>query len=305
MVTLRVRVRNVALVLVLGSVGASAQELEPRVYLSTPVGSNVLIAAATRSSGDVIFDPTIPIEDADARVGALTLGYYRSFGFFGRSANLGGLMSFARGTVSGVVAGTPGRTERLGITDLPLRFTINLRGSPAMDTPTFVKRGLRPELGLSISTILPVGQYDPARFINIGNNRWAVKPELGLTVPVGPRWRFDAYGGVWLFADNPDFVSGRREQEPLVTTQFHVSYNLTRRAWAAFNTTFYAGGKVSVDGRPNVLRQSNTRLGGTLSLPIGSRQAFRMSLARGAWVRVGSNFTTFGLAWNYAWGRGF
>jgi hypothetical protein len=284
---------------------ASGQELEPRIYLAAPVGSNVIVVGLTRSIGDVIFDPTIAIEDADARVTALTAGYYRSFSLFGRSANFGGLVSFADATASGVVAGTRGRAERHGIADVPVRLTVNLRGSPAMDTPAFVKRGLHPELGLSVVTMLPVGQYDPTKAVNVGTNRWAIKPELGLTVPIGPRWRFDVYGGVWLFAANPDLLGSRREQNPLVTTQFHVSYNLTRRAWAAFNSTFYVGGKATVDGTTHIERQNNTRLGATLSLPMGARQALRISASSGAWVRLGADFTTVAVVWNYGWGRGF
>jgi hypothetical protein len=305
MATLTARVIATGMIVARVAAHASGQELEPRVYLATPVGSNLIVGAMTRAVGDVVFDPTIPIENADARVTGITAGYYRSFGLFGRSANLGALVSFAGGTVSGLVAGTSGRAEPRGLADLPIRLTVNLRGSPAMDTPTFVKRGLHPELGLSIAASLPVGGYDPTKVVNVGMNRWAIKPELGFTVPVGPRWRFDVYGGVWLFAANPNYLGRRREQNPLVTTQFHVSYNLTRRAWAAFNSTFYAGGKVTTDGSPQIERQNNTRLGATLSLPIAGRQAIRVSASSGAWVRVGRDFTTIGVVWSYGWGRGF
>ena len=65
------------------------QELEPRVYLASPVGSNVIVVAAARSTGDVILDPTVPIENVHARVGAIVFGYYRTFGLLGRSASLG------------------------------------------------------------------------------------------------------------------------------------------------------------------------------------------------------------------------
>ncbi len=53
---------------------------------------------------------------------------------------------------------------------------------------------------------VPAGQYLSAKVINLGTNRWAYKPELGLTVPFGNRWLFDTYFGVWLFSDNDDYL---------------------------------------------------------------------------------------------------
>jgi len=35
--------------------------------------------------------------------------------------------------------------------------------------------------GASLSVVAPTGQYVDSRFVNIGMNRWAFKPEVGLT----------------------------------------------------------------------------------------------------------------------------
>jgi hypothetical protein len=126
-----------------------------------------------------------------------------------------------------------------------------------------------------------------------------------LSVPVGSRWLLDAYVGVWLFGDNTNFLGSTREQAPLVATQGHISYNLSPRAWAAFDATYYAGGRVTTNGTKNADRQNNTRFGGTLSVPLVHRQTLKFNVSRGAWVRLGTNFTTFGVAWNYGWGPGF
>ena len=294
----------VVLVVALAS-SAQAQELEPRVYLASPVGSNVVVVAVGTSRGDVLLDPTVPIKDVRARVGALVFGYYRSFDFLGRSASLGGLVPIVRASAQGLVAGEPDRVERFGLGDASVRFTVNLSGSPAMDTATFVKRGRRTNLGASLVTILPVGQYDSSRLVNIGANRVAVKPEVGLSVPVGDRWLVDTYAGAWFFSRNDDYLGGYRDQEPLFTTQFHVSYNLSLRAWAAFDATFYARGGAKVNGAEPVERQQNTRLGATLSLPIARRHSLRVAFSTGARVRLGSDFNTFNVTWSYGWGRGF
>jgi hypothetical protein len=283
---------------------AVAQELEPRVYLASPVGTNIVIVGAATSRGDVVFDPTLPIKDVRARVGSLVFAYYRSFDFFGRSASLGGGFPLVRASVNGLLSGEEARLSRLGQGDASTRLTVNLAGSPAMDTAAFVKSGRHANLGASVLLLIPIGQYDSTRIVNIGANRWSVKPELGLSLPFGRRGLIDAYAGVWLFGKNDDYVGGIREQEPMLTTQFHVSYNLSRRAWAAFDVTFYAGGGSRVNGAEPVERVSNTRLGATLSLPIASRHALKAAFSTGARVRLGSDFNTFSVAWSYAWGRG-
>jgi Putative MetA-pathway of phenol degradation len=275
------------------------------VYLSAPIGSNVVVVAAARSTGDVILDPTSPVENARARVGVLVFGYYRSFDLLGRSASLGGAFPLVRGSAEGVVDGADRRVNRLGQGDATARLTVNFMGFPAMDTATFAKQGRRVGLGASLIVNMPVGQYDSTKVINLGTNRWSYKPELGLTLPFGDRWLFDAYLGSWLFGDNTDYLGGTREQAPLVTTQMHLSYNLSRRAWAALDGTFYSGGRTIVNKIENRERHNTTRFGATLSLPLARRQSLRLVISKGAWVRVGSDFTTWSTAWSYGWGRGF
>jgi hypothetical protein len=283
---------------------AAAQELEPRVYLASPVGTNVVVVAAARSTGDVVADPTAPIAGARARIGVLAGAYFRSINFFGRSASLGATVPLLRGRASAPINGEEVRVDRFGQGDAQVRLTVNLAGSPAMDLRTFAKRGRHVNLGTSIVTVVPMGQYDGTRIVNLGSNRWAFKPELGLSAPVGERWLVDGYFGTWFFGDNADYLGQRRAQAPLISTQVHLSYNLSLRSWAAFDATFYSGGRLTVGGVANIERQANTRLGGTLSLPIGRRQCLRVSFSRGARVRLGANFTTLGVSWNYAWGRG-
>lgn len=292
------------MLLLAAATGAAAQELEPRVYLASPVGTSIIVVGAATQRGDVVFDPTLPVKDVRARVGALVFGYYRSFDFFGRSASLGGNFPLVRASVNGLVAGEAARVDRFGQGDASARLTVNLAGSPAMDTATFVKRGRHANLGASVVLLMPTGQYDSTRLVNIGTNRWSVKPEVGVSLPFGQRGLIDTYAGVWLFGRNDDYVGGVREQEPLFTTQLHISYNLSPRAWAAFDATFYSGGGAKVDGAEPVERVSNTRFGGTLSLPLARRQSLKFAYSTGGWVRLGSDFNTFSIAWSYALVRG-
>ena len=293
-----------------GAIPAAAQEVEPRVYLASPIGSNVVVASAVWTGGDVVLDPTGPIEDVDIQARGGVFGYFRSFGLFGRSASLGGTFPVVGASGEGtVVMGADSvrvPREMLGPGDSQVRLTVNLIGSPAMDTPTFAKRGRRTNVGASLVTGIPTGEFDSTKAINLGTNRWSFKPELGLSIPVGERWLVDAYVGTWFFTDNPEFVAGTLTQAPLFASQAHLSYNLSDRAWVAADATFYAGGSTKVNGDPTAGRSKNTRFGLTLSVPVAERrQTLRISASTGVLVRYGADFKTITMTWSYAWGRGF
>jgi len=299
----RLRLLALALAPLVIPVAVRAQSLEPRVYLAGPVGTNAAIVAAVRSSGDIVVDPTIPVADAKATVGMVAFGYYRTFGLFGRAASVGTTVPVVRGTFEGSVDGQFGRASRIGQGDASVRLTVNLRGTPAMDLASFAKRGLRPNLGVSLTVNVPMGQYDSTHLVNIGANRWAYRPELGLSLPIH-RWLLDAYFGAWIFADNPNYRGVVRKQEPLWATQGHLSYNLSPRAWIAFESTYYAGGRTTTSGGVSAVRQNNTRFGGTVALPLARRQTLKISVSKGAWVRLGTDFTQLGVAWTTVWGGG-
>jgi Putative MetA-pathway of phenol degradation len=280
-----------------------AQELEPRAYSPSPVGTNFLLAGYARSSGDVVVDASLPFSDIDAQLNFGTLAYGHTFGVLGRAANMLIVAPCVWGDVSGNVNEEARSISRSGLGDPRLRLSVNLLGGPALTPAEFAVRKPATTLGASLTVVPPLGEYYPEKLINLGANRWAFKPELGLSVPVG-RWSLDAYAGVWLFGDNDEFFGGvRREQDPIGALQFHASYTFRPRLWVAFDSTWYAGGRSTVNGVEKSDRQENTRIGLTLSLPMGNRQSIKLTWSDGATTRVGGDFSTFGVAWQYAWLR--
>jgi len=292
---------GVAVALAIGSSVAGAQDLEPRAYTPSPTGMNFVLAAYGHSSGDVVFDPSVPITDVSAGVNTVALFYGRTFGLLGRSATAAIQLPYAWGNIEGNVFEERRSVYRSGLADLRLRLTANLLGGPALARAAFAQRRPRTTLGVSLVTIAPTGQYDPAKLVNVGTNRWAFKPELGLSQPAG-RWVLDLHGGVWLFGDNASFFGGsRREQATLFTFQAHVSYTLRPRLWLAGDATYYTGGRTTVDGVTKADLQRNSRFGVTLAVPVNRRSSFKVSWARGLTTRIGGDFDTLAAGYQWLW----
>jgi hypothetical protein len=280
-----------------------AQDLEPRAYSASPIGTTFLVAGIVRSSGDVIFDPSIPVTDVSAEVYGATVGIGRTFDAAGRLGQLAAVLPYSWGEVEGRVQEQTGRVTRSGAADMRVRLALNLWGSPALSPREFARRSNRGTvIGASVTVSAPIGEYDPTKLINLGTNRWAFKPEVGVSHPAG-RWDFEAYAGAWFFTENPTFFPGqvRRSQDFIGGVQGHVSYTLRPRAWVAGDLTWYAGGATSVDDGPAIGRQNNTRYGVTFAWPVGRSQSIKVAYTAGAVVRAGADFRTVAVAWQVFW----
>ena len=63
----------------------------------------------------------------------------------------------------------------------------------------------------------PLGQYDSSKLINLGINRWFIKPDIGISKAVG-QLTLELSQGVSFFTNNNDFFGGKTlEQDPLYT----------------------------------------------------------------------------------------
>ncbi len=166
---------------------AHGQELEPRAYSPAPVGASFVVLAHTRSSGDVLPDPSLRATDVSAQLQATSIGYAHTFGLLGRASSFAVGLPYATGHLTGNVGEQRASVDRSGLGDARLRFSTNLLGGPALSPAQFAARERGTALGVSLSVVAPTGEYDPARIINIGSNRWAFKPEIGITREFG-RW---------------------------------------------------------------------------------------------------------------------
>jgi hypothetical protein len=281
----------------------SAQDLDPRAYANVPVNATFLVSGLALLHGGVVSDPTLPVTDVQATVETPSLGIGRSFNMFGKTAQAFGALPYSFAQVSGKALGEARSITRNGLADMRLRLSVLLRGAPAVSVLEFAKAPRRTILGTSVTVVAPTGQFSPDRLINIGTNRWAFKPEFAVSQPIRQHWLVDLYAGVWFFTSNHSFYPGMlvRTQAPISTFQSHVSYNFRRQLWAAFDATYYAGGRTRTQEVLNRDRQSNSRVGATLVLPVGRRHSIKLAASTGAVIRSGANFNVFSIGWQTGW----
>ena len=298
----KVNLLSAILLLLTGYVSlAAAQDMEPRAYSRAPVGSQFIIFSSAYQTGDVLTDAALPLSDVNVNLGAASFGYGRTFGIAGRQANLAVFTSYVKARASGTVLEDRQEVTRSGATDVRLRFSKILLGGPALNPKEFAAEKRKALFGASITVVMPTGQYDPRRLINIGSNRWSFKPEVGWSKPHG-RWTIELVGGVWLFTANKQFFGGvTRKQKPILSLQTHLIYTIRSRMWAALDTTYYTGGQTSINGVINADRQANSRLGGTFSFPLTGRQSIKVAFAKGLTTRFGGDMTSMAVSWQYAW----
>jgi len=290
---------------VLRGANASAQEAEPRSYSNTPVGLNFLIAGYFYSEGKTAFDPDLAIADAKFRSNTEVLAYVRSFDVGGRSAKFDVIVPASSFSAQGLVNGQPLERDMSGLGDPRFRVSVNWFGAPALSVKDFASYRQDFIVGVSLQVSAPLGQYDDSKLLNLGNNRWSFRPELGISKAWGP-WTFEVAPGVTFFSDNTDFFSGNTfAQAPIYAVQGHILYTFQSGIWMALDGVYFAGGRTALNGVKSDNEQANTRAGFTLALPIDPHNSLKLSASTGISTRTGSEFSAVGVAWQYRWGAGY
>ncbi|MCJ7826776.1 MAG: transporter, partial [Demequinaceae bacterium] len=147
-----------------------------------------------------------------------------------------------------MVDGQPRERQVSGLNDPRFRFSVNFYGAPALSMQEFA--GYRQDLiiGASVQVSVPFGQYDSTKLVNIGTNRWFIRPDIGISKGFGPL-TLELSAGVFFFTENDEYFGGTTlEQDPVFTTQAHVIYSFGRGVWGALDGTYDYGGRTTVSG---------------------------------------------------------
>lgn len=287
-------------------IAANGQDLEPRAYGNVPKNLNVFSAGYSYLNGNVVTDPSLPIENFTLESHNFGIGGIRTFALANKLARVQITVPYVY--MDGKLTQDNGEEitgNRSGFADMRIRFGINLLGSPALDKKDFQQFKQKTIFGVSLVTSIPTGLYYEDKIINIGANRWAFKPEVGVSKRFKTFYA-ESYAGVWFYTNNNEFqVNKQKTQAPALSFQVHVSYYFKNQMWIGLNTNWFKGGSNKVDGVTVNDSKSDWRIGTTWSVPIAKGQSIRLLFHVGANV-IGAdknsdlNYTAASLNYQYS-----
>ena len=275
-----------------------AQELEPRRWSQLPTGVNFFGAGVAYSEGDIFLDPVLQVEDGTVEAVTASVAYVRSFGLFGRSARFDVALPYADSKWQGLLEGEPASVQRQGLKDPRFRLSILLYGGPALSPEEFAKQPKSDTVvGFGLSVVAPLGDYIDDRLLNLGQNRWVIWPQLGVTHTNGP-WTYELTGSIFFFTDNDRFFQGTKlENDPLYAIQGHLIYTFRPGLWASVSTAYGDGAKPTVSGVPKDSATENWVNALSVGIPLSPRQGIKLSyLSSRTQVPTGSDQDTILLA---------
>jgi hypothetical protein len=287
---------------------ALAQDLEPRRWSHLPTGLNVIGVASAYTPGETYFDPVLRLEDVTFDLYTTGLGYVRTFDLFGTSARIDFNAPYSSGRWEGLVDGEYASTRRRGFMDPRIRFSWNLYGAPALSGKEYVaylqKNPVNTTIGAAVAIKLPLGDYNPTKLINLGDNRTVVRPQIGV-LHTRNKWQFEVTGSVFLYQDNDEFWNGNKlEQDPLWFAQAHVIYAIKPGWWVSASAGFAYDGMLDLNGTPNPVTEKRQRyMALSFGMPITRTQGIKF-----AWLGnrtnngFGSDYDAFIAAWSINWG---
>lgn len=265
-----------------------------------PVGVNFLGVGLSHGRGDIFFDPVLNVEDARLEISSTGLSYIRSFGLLGRSARVDLLLPYAAGRWDGLLNGEPISLRRRGFSDPRLRLSTLLYGGPAQSPREFAQSTQSSTVvGVALSVTAPWGEYSEQRLINLGANRWVLRPELGVVHNRG-HWSYELTGSVFIYEDNDEFFqNGQLETDPLWALQGHLIYTFRPGLWASISSAYGTGSDSRVNGVDKDSEVGNWLLAGSLGVPLSRTQGLKLTLLSSSTQRLtGADMDTVFLSWS-------
>jgi len=151
------------------------------VWVRSPIYTD---DGVTSTEGDILLDPILEAEDVTVQLSGYGGKYIRSFEWLGKSARVSLKYGYAQGKWEGVLQGEQSATYRSGAIDPTIRLAMNLYGAPPLQGAEYVKyrKQLDSEtlVGAAVLVTFPLGQYFNDRLINLGDNRYSIRPQLGI-----------------------------------------------------------------------------------------------------------------------------
>jgi hypothetical protein len=158
-------------------------------------------------------------------------------------------------------------------------------------------------VGFSPYITMPIGHYNQNRTFNLGKNRWAFKPELGIVKGFGEKFYADFIVNGEFYTDNNDFYNGvtqvKMSQDPVLGIETHLSYDITKQWYISLDYFYNYGGETKVAGIKQKDELNNHGLGVSLFWMVGSNNQLMIEYRNDFSVKSGPGADTFGARWAY------
>ena len=280
-----------------------AQDLEPRRWTPIPLDLQVVGIGYARTSGDIIFDPVMLVEDVKSEVDIVGLSYVTSFKLHNKLARFDLVVPMAKGKWEGLVDGVLTKINREGLLNPKLRVSVNLIGTPAINAKELrnylAEKKSHTVVGAAISLSVPVGEYFSDKLINLGDNRYTIRPQLGL-VHTNGNWSYELTGSAFIYTDNNDFYRNyTRKQKALYTIQSHMIYSLDAGKWVSLSAGYGIGGQSIVDGVDKNDKKNTLLSAVSFGMPISRSQSVKIAYVNGQTnSSTGSNYNSLLVAFS-------
>lgn len=229
-----------------------ALEPEPQKWSHLPMDKNFGGIAFVRTEADIFINPTLALENVDMTAETWAAAYIRTFEFFEKSSRVDITQAYQEVDWTGLLDGTFASTSREGLSDTFVRVAMNLYGAPPLRGKEFgaYRSEVKVEttVGIAINVRLPTGNYLDDKLLNIGKNRFAIRPQLGVMHTSG-KWSAELTGEVAFYTKNNDFFNGKTlEQKPLYIIHGHLIHTFKRGHWVSVSAGYDYGGENKIDG---------------------------------------------------------
>ena len=283
-----------------------ALDLEAGLWNHIPLGISFAGGAYAYTEGDISLDPALLLEDVEVKLDTVAAKYIHAFEFLGKTARVDLTQAYQQGRWKGLVDGVPATVDRNGWSDSFVRFAINLHGAPPLRGKEFgaYRATTKNEtiVGAGLVVRLPTGDYMDDKLINLGQNRFAFRPQIGV-IHTRDKWTTEVTAEVAFYTDNDDFFNGKKlEQEPLLFAQAHLIRTLGPGEWLSFSLGYNYGGENTIDGVDKDNLSQNIGWAVNYSYPISRQSGIKVSYINSrSKESTGIDTETLAFALVFAW----
>jgi hypothetical protein len=262
--------------------------------------------AFAHTDADIFFDPTLLLENVNLTLDTWAVKYIRTFELLEKSSRIDITQAYQKGEWKGLVNGVPASTSRNGLSDTFVRVAMNLYGAPPLRGKEFgayrsnVK--ITTIVGVALTVRMPTGNYQEDKLLNLGQNRFAFRPQLGVMHTRG-KWTAELTGEVAFYTKNDEFFNGNTlEQKPLYIVHGHLIHTFKPGQWASISAGYDYGGEYRLNG----VDKDDTKqdIGWKLSYahPINRSLGITVSyLATRTQVSTGLDSDTLAVSTSFVW----